>query len=519
MGRVRLVLGSFRFRIVLAIGAVVLIALALVLATLPRLLDGYFAAQDQSDLNDRASLMATLVKEQLQLYQTVGSDAPRAIVVQSTPPAAADLVYRALGDANAGYVATLATVAAQANVEVTLLADPTDPASVVYHLVVPLPDSAGRSGQGREDISSVQTIHISDDFWTPVRDRLVTVSLSDPFSYHAQTLGTIVGVLFGAAVVALIVAVIASILVASRLTTPIRRLTIASRALAEGDLGVRVPESGSSSPEIAELATAFNAMADRLQESIRFISHDRDRSRDFLADVSHELRTPIAAVRTFNELLREGAADDTEAREEFLEQSYKQIERLDWLATNLLELSKLDSGLVALDLRPDDVRAVVEDAVAQAEPVAARKGVHLTSELPSEPVRLRHDPPRIGQVLSNLLGNAIKFTPAGGSVRVTLQNEPDAAELIVADTGVGIDPVELPHVFERFYRGAQASEERSEGSGLGLSIVQSIVDMHHGRVAIQSAPGKGTIVTVTLPRDASAGPSGVADSSPARTRA
>ena len=117
---------------------------------------------------------------------------------------------------------------------------------------------------------------------------------------------------------------------------------------------------------MAELTTAFNAMAERVQDSIEFIRRDRDRSRDFLADVSHELRTPIAALRTFNELLTAGQVPDKATRQEFLEQSRAQIERLDWLASNLLELSKLDSGLVLLDLRPDDLRAVVENAIVLA---------------------------------------------------------------------------------------------------------------------------------------------------------
>ncbi len=115
-------------------------------------------------------------------------------------------------------------------------------------------------------------------------------------------------------------------------------------------------------------------MADRLEESVEIIRRDRDRSRDFLADVSHELRTPLAALRTFNELLREGADDDLDARSEFLESSGQQIERLDWLAQNLLELSKLDSGLVLLDLRPDDLRAAVESAVEQSAPAARKRG-------------------------------------------------------------------------------------------------------------------------------------------------
>jgi signal transduction histidine kinase len=313
-----------------------------------------------------------------------------------------------------------------------------------------------------------------------------------------------------AGAIALIVAVIASILIADRLSNPIRRLTGAARELSEGHLETRV-DPPSSSREMGELTTAFNSMAERVQASIEYIRRDRDRGRDFLADVSHELKTPIAALRTFNELLADGQVEDEATQREFLDQSRQQIERLDWLAANLLELSKLESGLVLLDLRPDDLRTVIESAVQQAQPAADRKGVKLVTALPDEPIRQHHDPQRMGQVLSNLLGNAIKFTPRGGEVRVTLEPTNEGAELRVADTGVGIKTAELPYVFERFYRGAQAHESRAAGSGLGLSIVRSIVEMHSGRVSISSMPGRGTEVAVDLPRD-------VAVSSPAAAR-
>ncbi len=163
----------------------------------------------------------------------------------------------------------------------------------------------------------------------------MTVILSDPFTYRAQTLETIVGVLSVVAIIALIVAVIASVFIADRLAQPIRRLTGAARQISEGRLETRVVPP-SASPEVRELSEAFNAMAERLQRSIDFIRRDRDRSRDFLADVSHELRTPIAALRTFNELMAEEVSMDEATREEFIEQSRQQIDRLDWLATNLL---------------------------------------------------------------------------------------------------------------------------------------------------------------------------------------
>ncbi len=257
---------------------------------------------------------------------------------------------------------------------------------------------------------------------------------------------------------------------------------------------------GSGSSELADLALQFNAMAERLQESVDQIRRDRDRSREFLADVSHELRTPIAALRTFNELLVEGAASDPTTRAEFLEASRAQLERLDWLAQNLLELSKLDSGLVLLDLRPDDVRSAVEQAVEQATPTARRRGIDLQLQLPRDAIRVRHDPVRIGQVVANLVGNALKFTNRGGSVHVAVSGTREGgAEIEVTDTGVGIDPAELPRIFDRFFRGSRASEARGSGSGLGLAIVRSIVEMHGGTVDVESRLGEGSIFRVTLP--------------------
>jgi signal transduction histidine kinase len=146
---------------------------------------------------------------------------------------------------------------------------------------------------------------------------------------------------------------------------------------------------------------------------------------------------------------------------------------------------------------------VAEDAVDHAAPMAERKGVTLRAILPSEPIVQPHDPPRLGQVLGNLIGNAIKFTPPGGHVEVSVEASDEGARFLVRDDGVGIDPDELEHVFDRFYRGTRRPEERAGGSGLGLAIARSIVDMHHGRVSITSTPDVGTEVLVTLPRQVS----------------
>jgi signal transduction histidine kinase len=499
MGGFRRFLGSFRNRLLLAFALVVTVALLLVLISLPRLLDSYFAQQDQQNLESRADLTLALVTQQIDAFTNQNPDIQRPILNLTDPPTPSDALYRAL---ERGFVEDLARNQALADVDVWVSPSEADP-EPVYHYAATLDEDDGQPGQTREPLVTTRTRTLPDCYSEPdcegAVERLITVRLANPFTNREQTTTTIVSVLIVAAVIALVVAAVAALLLTRWLTRPVRRLTNASRALAEGHLDTRVPATEAGSPELAELGNAFNNMAERLQQSIQIISEDRDRSREFVADVSHELRTPIAALRTFNELLRDGAAEDPATREEFLEQSAKQLDRLDWLATNLLELSKLDSGLVALDLRPDDLRAVVENAVQHAEPVAMRKGVELLMHLPDEAVRQPHDPPRIGQVLSNLIGNAIKFTAPGGRIDVDLEPTAEGASISVTDTGEGIPPDELPHVFERFWRGSHNPQQRAIGSGLGLSIVKSIVDIHEGTVSIQSAVGVGTRVKVDLP--------------------
>ena len=356
------------------------------------------------------------------------------------------------------------------------------------------------AGQSRENLRAAPFGHEAVQSRFPY---VIEVTLSNPYTFRQTAIANVTSLLAAVGVVALGLAIVLAAGMALRFTTPLRRLTDASRSLAEGDLTKRIDlaDVRAGSSELVELAVQFNAMADRLEQSVAIIRHDRDRSRDFLADVSHELRTPIAALLTFNELLTAQAGDDPVARAEFLESSRVQLERLDWLAQNLLELSKLDSGLVLLDLRPDDVRAAVESAVEQATPAAKRRGVELTLSLPAAPLRVRHDPQRVGQVVTNLVGNGIKFTSPGGSVSVVVSPDRGGARIDISDTGVGIDASELPRIFDRFFRGSLANEARGSGSGLGLAIVRSIVDMHRGSVTVDSRLGAGTRFSVFLPKD------------------
>jgi signal transduction histidine kinase len=502
----RAVASSYRTRLFVAILLVVAVVLGLVLLSLPRLLEGFLLEREQTNLESRTKASALLIADELARV----SARPAYLLLDGRPGLSTE---EALRDDERGLLQDLTGSVAGADLTVGLAPAPGEEA--VIEASVALPSDAGGDGQNREpDLTATYRLTVEDTFFsTPATpDRELTVTLSNPYSFREQTTRTITEVLVNAAVVALLVALITALLLAQWLARPLRRLTQTSRQLGAGQLDARVDIPANSPPEVHELAHAFNDMAERLEESVTIISDDRDRGREFLADVSHELRTPIAALRTFNELLLEGAAEEPDARDEFLRGSRQQLQRLDWLAANLLELSKLDSGLVALQLRDEDLRTVAEDAVDHAEPMAERKGVTLSTHLPPDPVTQPHDPPRLGQVLGNLIGNAIKFTPPGGHVDVSVEATDEGAVFQVKDDGVGIDPKELEHVFDRFYRGTRQPKERAGGSGLGLAIARSIVDMHHGRVSISSTPDVGTEVLVTLPREVSL-------SSPADVRA
>ena len=327
------------------------------------------------------------------------------------------------------------------------------------------------------------------------------VVVSEPYTARESTLAQVRGALVGAGAVALVVSLLVGVLAARRLTIPLDRLGSFSGRLAHGHLDARVPPAGVV--EIDQLGEQFNLMADRLTETLHLLEADRDRLREFVADVSHELRTPLAALRTYTELQRDGMVDE-DTRQELLERTGEQLARLEWMSANLLDLSRIDAGIFPLDVKVGDLRDPVRVAVeAMAETAAARE-ISVTFTAPTAPVALRFDRERIVQLVNNLVGNAIKFTPARGTVTVGVLDEAAAAVIQVSDTGPGIPPVELPRIFDRFYRGTNVGEARASGSGLGLAIARSIVEMHGGYIEVASVVGEGAVFRVVLPRQGAA---------------
>ncbi len=282
------------------------------------------------------------------------------------------------------------------------------------------------------------------------------------------------------------------------LTAPLDDLIQATDQMHSGALSTRATVH--TQDEIGRLATQFNTMAARLESSFSELAAERDALRRFVADASHELRTPITALKTFGELLLGPAGDVVAARTEFLQESQKQIDRLERITSVLLNLSRLDAGLTNLKTEQIDLRDLLTAAIDPLAAHAQAKGVALTAEPTPVPIAMLCNPLYLEMALTNLIDNALKFTPTGGTVRVGIRRQADWAELWVQDSGPGIAPADLPYIFDRFYRGLQGAPTDGEtGSGLGLAIVQSIVKAHGGQVAVTSETGIGSRFVLQLP--------------------
>jgi two-component system sensor histidine kinase BaeS len=278
----------------------------------------------------------------------------------------------------------------------------------------------------------------------------------------------------------------------------LRALEHAAQRLGEGDLGARAPQKGGD--EIARVAAAFNHMAEELETRDAALRTSDALRRQMMADVSHELKTPLTAMRGYIETLRMPEITlDVERRDRYFDTIDRETRRLERIVKDLLDLARYEHGGVVLQRRLFDIERLFQNVAGRHEREAQRKGVAIRIHVEPQADQVVADPDRIEQAIENLVANALRHTPGRGTVTLRAAQADGVATLSVSDTGGGIAPEHLPHVFERFYKVDASRAAESTGSGLGLSITKAIIERHGGTIRVTSQPGRTTF-TVLLPQ-------------------
>ena len=300
-----------------------------------------------------------------------------------------------------------------------------------------------------------------------------------------------------AVIIGFVISIATSLIISITLLTPIKGMTTAAESMAAGDFSRMI--SVESEDEIGILATAFNDMATQIETMLEELIRAEVVRREFVANVSHELRTPLTSIRTYTETISNTHEISEEKKEEFLQVILNETDRMTEIVRDLLELSRFDSGTSVLTIERFSIEHSVRNVYASMALEAKKRKQELNLELEWRLPGIMGDRSRIEQVFLNIMSNALKYTPDGGTINISTGSVGQSVWIKVEDTGIGIPPEDLGRVFDRFYRVDKARSRESGGTGLGLSIAKEIVTMHGGDIEIMSTQGKGTTVTITLP--------------------
>ena len=342
-----------------------------------------------------------------------------------------------------------------------------------------------------------------------VLDGSQVIRIAVPLSEIERQVALVRRKLLASTAVAFLPAVLIAAILARFISGRLARIMAHAGQLARGNFRARLAQTDSS--EFGQLARTLNETAENLQQTVSQLQHEHaeleklERVRkDFVINVSHELRTPLASIQGYTETLIDGALNDPEHNMRFLGIIRHNAERLARLTEDLLTLSRIEQKRKKFEFEAHLAASLIHDAVEMVRPIAGKNQIRIVEEPAPPDAVVWCDSEAISQVLSNLMDNAIKYTPAGGEIALGARPAQDAIEFYVRDTGIGIPEEDLPRLFERFYRVDKARSRELGGTGLGLAIVKHLVAAHSGSIRVESAPGQGSTFYFTLPVESAA---------------
>lgn len=312
-----------------------------------------------------------------------------------------------------------------------------------------------------------------------------------------ETLGNLRELILWATLLGVLLSAAFSSYLSWSISRPLRLIERAATRIGLGDYSERIPVV--TKDQIGELAVTINNMAEKLEKIDQDKKHLEQIRRDFLANISHELRTPLTAMQGFLEALQDDLIDE-ENRRKYYDIIYNETLHMNRLVDDIMELVKLENREVALSRVPIDISGIISQAAFKFTPEAAEKQIRIEVEAEPDLPHVLADQTRLEQILNNLLKNAVKFTEKGMiRVRAERGSDPGYVRITVSDTGIGISSIDRERVWERFFKVDRGRSRKNIGSGLGLAIVRELVELHEGRISLESEPGKGTEIQIMMP--------------------
>lgn len=326
-------------------------------------------------------------------------------------------------------------------------------------------------------------------------DSNLSISNDDSFHWIYNNLMNRINLFF---ILSIISFSLGLMIIISFIMKKINGFSIGIEKIMDGNFSMRLPTEDDGT--LGRLGYQFNIMAKRLHLSIEGIKKEKEKLKGIVTDVSHQLKTPLTSLKTFNTLLIDGESENPEIRTEFLQRSEEQIEQLEWLVHSLVQISRLEAGMLQIKPFSNSISETLENSVDAVKLLAQEKNIEINiKELIS--TNIVHDPKWTKEAIFNILENAIKYTKHNGNINIIMDEDDIMVRIHILDNGIGISQRDINHIFERFYRSRSKEVQKNQGSGIGLYLCKRIIEEQHGMIDVNSTLGKGTEFVITFPKN------------------